>query len=116
MRKMSLLASLLAFASWASLAGPGGSAARPGDGWIPLFNGKDLAGWHTYFEGRGSDGRADDLVRVEGGVIHVYPGGKDGERRPLGYLATEKAYSFYHLRFEYRWGTRRFAPRARARR
>jgi hypothetical protein len=105
---------LLGGVAWLALGHGSGPAPKKADGWIPLFNGKDLTGWYTYFAGRGKNGPADDLVRVHDGVIHIYPEGKDGARLPMGYLATEKAYSFYHLRFEYKWGTRRFAPRTKA--
>jgi putative membrane-bound dehydrogenase-like protein len=112
MRRFSLLVAFLAAASLLALAGPSDSQPKKGDGWVPLFNGKDLNGWSTYFDGRGKDGKTDDLVRVEDGVIHVYPAGADGEARPMGYLATAKAYSYYQLRFEYKGGGKRSAPRA----
>jgi putative membrane-bound dehydrogenase-like protein len=110
MRKSYLLTVLLGMAL---LTPPqrSGSAAKTGDGWIPLCNGRDLTGWHTTFEGRGKNDRTDDLVRVHDGILHFYPQARDGARVPLGYLATDKAYSFYHLRFEYRWGGKRLAPR-----
>jgi putative membrane-bound dehydrogenase-like protein len=110
MRRVGLLAAFLGGVGWLTVAGRSGSAKR-NDGWIPLFNGKDLAGWYTYFDGRGKNAQVDDLLQVENGVIHVYPSGKDGDKLPMGYLATKKAYSFYQLRFEYKWGSRRFAPR-----
>jgi putative heme-binding domain-containing protein len=113
MRRVGFLVALLGGTALWTIAIRSGSAPKNDDGWIPLFNGKDLAGWYTYFDGRGKNGRADDLVRVEDGVLHLYPQGKDGDKLPMGYLATEKAYSFYHLRLEYKWGKRRFAPRAR---
>jgi putative membrane-bound dehydrogenase-like protein len=114
MRRFPLLAALLVAAALLALAGWSDSQPKKGDGWIPLFNGKDLDGWSTYFEGRGKDGKTDDLVRVEDGVIHFYPTGTDGDTRPTGYLATAKAYSYYQLRFEYRWGGKRFAPHDKA--
>lgn len=88
------------------------SAAEPAkDGWKPLFNGKDLSGWTHFFNGRDKGTSVDDLVRVEDGAIHIYPEGTDGEKRLFGYIATAQAYSHYRLRFEYKWGTKRFAPR-----
>jgi len=113
MRKLYLLAALLVGAALLALAGRSSSAPQKGDDWAPLFNGKDLSGWYTYFEGRGKDGKVDDLVKVHDGVIHIYPQGKDGDKMPMGYVASDKAYSFYQLRFEYKWGKKRFAPRAK---
>src|SRR5262249_43555053 len=112
MRRFPLLLAFLVALSLLALGGPSGSAPKKGDGWVPLFNGKDLDGWSTYFDGRARNGKTDDLVRVEDGVIHLYPTGADGEARPAGYLATDKAYSYYQLRFEYKWGDKRSAPRA----
>jgi putative membrane-bound dehydrogenase-like protein len=114
MRRLSLVAAFLGVIALLAPGSRSGSAPIRRDGWVPLFNGKDLTGWYTYFDSRGKNGKADDLVRVRDAVIHLYPEAQDGASRPMGYLATEKAYSFYHLRFEYKWGTRRFAPRARA--
>jgi hypothetical protein len=84
--------------------------------WRPLFNGKDLTGWTHFFNGRAKDSRVDDLVRVENGLIQIYPTGDDGDRRPFGYILSAKSYSNYRLRFEYKWGTKRFGDRARAKR
>ncbi len=98
-------------------AGLAGVAAEPGkDGFVPLFNGKDLTGWTHFFNGRDKGAAVDDLVRVEDGTIHIYPEGKDGDKRPFGYLLTAREYSHYHLRCEYKWGAKRFAPKAQAKR
>ena len=87
------------------------SESRPDAGWKPLFNGKDLTGWSHVFNGRDKASPVDDIVGVSNGEIHIYPTGKDGDKFPFGYLLSAKAYSHYHLRFEYKWGTKRFAPR-----
>ena len=73
----------------------------------PLFNGKDLAGWTKFLNHKdGSDPRADprDVFKVEDGVIHV-----SGEE--FGCLTTEKEYENYHLKLEYKWGTKKWPPR-----
>jgi hypothetical protein len=105
---------VLAGAAWLGLAGP--SDSRPDGDWKPLFNGKDLSGWTHFFNGRDKNAKVDDLVRVEDGLIHIYPERMDGEKQPFGYLLSAKPYSHYHLRFEYKWGTKRFAPRQAAKR
>jgi len=46
----------------------------------------------------------------------MYKDAAEGSAQPNGYIVTEKEFSNYHLRLEYRWGTKRFAPRANGRR
>ncbi len=55
----------------------------PGEDWIPLFNGKDLAGWRNV---------GQETWVVEDGVIHA-----KGVSKAYGYLATEKSYKDFHL-------------------
>ncbi|HEY1379277.1 MAG TPA: DUF1080 domain-containing protein [Gemmataceae bacterium] len=114
MRTWPVLAIVLGGVSWLGLAGR--SDSRPDNGWKPLFNGRDLSGWTHFFNGRDKGANADDLVRVEDGVIHIYPEGNDGDKRPFGYILTAKEYSHYHLRCEYKWGMKRFGSKAKAKR
>jgi hypothetical protein len=44
-------------------------------------------------------------------MIRLYQHAKDGDLVVMGYIATEKEYGDYHLRFQYRWGKKKFAPR-----
>lgn len=39
-----------------------------------------------------------------------------GEEAPFGIITTNKEYSYYNLELEYKWGKRKFAPRAEAKR
>src|SRR6184192_4563001 len=105
MRRRIILTALIGGVAWLGLAGR--SESRPDAEWKPLFNGKDLSGWTHFFNTRDKGAAVDDLVRVEDGVIHIYPEGQDGDKRPFGYILSAKAYSHYHLRFEYKWGTKR---------
>jgi hypothetical protein len=111
MGKRYVLAAVLG-ATWLAWA----AEPKKEDGWTPLFNGKDLTGWNHFFNGRAKDAKVDDLVRVENGEIHIYPEGQDGEKRPFGYIVTAKEYTRYRLRLEYKWGTKRFEPRAKTKR
>ena len=92
------------------------SDSRPDGPWQPLFNGKDFTGWSHVFNGRDKTASVDDLVQVEDALIHIYPTGKDGDKLPFGYLLSAKSYSYYHVRLEYKWGTKRFASKAQAKR
>src|SRR5262249_8972219 len=85
-------------------------------GWVSLFNGKDLTGWETSLGvptgekepiGRNRDPKqvftivqldGEPAVRISGEV--------------LGGLATLKEYGDYHLELEFKWGEKRYAPRA----
>jgi putative membrane-bound dehydrogenase-like protein len=80
--------------------------------WKPLFNGKDFQGWRTWLAGIGLNKDPQHVFQVEDGAIHIYKDARQGEKMPHGYLCTEAEYSHYRLRFQYRWGTKRFAPRA----
>jgi len=81
--------------------------------WTPLFNGKDFDGFYTYLEKQGKNNDPNGLFRVENGMIHIMAIPQVSETQNTGYLATEKMYGNFDLRFEYKWGEKRFAPRAR---
>lgn len=82
--------------------------------WTPLFNGENLDGFDTFLGMYEPDRLNDDpqkIVSVENGAIHIYKDTEQGSKVPFGYIVTQKEYSHYHLRFEYRWGEKKFAPR-----
>lgn len=81
----------------------------------PLFNGTNLDGWYIVLRNARSQD-TNHLVQVHDGMIHMYKDAVAGSQQPPGYIVTEKEYSNYHLRLEYKWGTKRFAPRAKTRR
>ena len=90
--------------------------ASAADEWTTLFNGKDLSGWETFLGtppgGNEPVGRNRDpkgvfsVVEVDGKPALRISG--DG----LGGIATLKEYGNYHLELEFKWGEKRFAPRA----
>jgi hypothetical protein len=87
----------------------GGGGAGGADGWIPLFNGTSLEGW-TASPGDGALFAAGEL---EGqGVIHVYPTQEGGTNQPEATLRTNESFSKYVFHIQYKWGTKRFVPRA----
>jgi len=85
-------------------------------GWQPLFNGKNLEGWYVYIARGKKNEDTNHLVQVDGGAIHMYKNAEAGSQQPFGYIATEKDYANYHLRLEYKWAGKQFAPRAKAKR
>jgi hypothetical protein len=113
---------MLAMISGAALLGLEAQAAqgRPGelavpsaraDGWTPIFNGKDLSGWYTFLQRHGKNSDPDRVITIEDGRIHLYKHAPEGSTVVMGYIATEKEYGDFHIRFQYRWGAKKFAPR-----
>jgi Domain of Unknown Function (DUF1080) len=79
--------------------------------WISLFNGRDLTGWYTFLQNHGKNRDPDRVIAIEEGAIHWYKEAAEGSQVVMGYIATEKEYGGYHLRLQYRWGTKKFQPR-----
>lgn len=91
-------------------------AAQPGTDWQPLFNGRDLDGWSVYQQGVGTRDAYNAAV-VEGGMLHFLgPRFNGPDQAAFGHIATLQPWHDYHLRLEFRWGERRFAPRGFQRR
>lgn len=68
------------------------------DGFVPLFNGKDLTGWKPWLR-PGPDGQTADpksVWSVSEGVIRCVG-------TPAGYIATEQEYGDYVLRLKWRF-------------
>ena len=101
------------------------------DGWVPLFNGADLSGWETFL---GKPHRTVDLPDArDGRGEYIAPVGVDRDPRGVfsvvhtdgapairisgeiyGALTTRKEFDAYHLRFEFKWGERKWPPRENA--
>jgi len=91
-----------------------GQEAKVENAWTPLFNGKNLDGFDTFLGMYTEDQFNEDpenIVTVREGMIHIYRDTPQGSKVPFGYFATQEEYSHYHLRFEYQWGEKKFAPR-----
>lgn len=74
-----------------------------------LFNGNDLSGWYMFLDKIGKDINQDDNFTVSNNEINIL--GKH-----FGYIATEESYSNYYLKVLFKWGDKKFPPRANARR
>lgn len=96
------------------VATAGAQTTRPSGEFKPLFNGKDMSGWYTFLKGEGKNADANKVFQVSDGVIHIYKDAAEGAAMPMGYFATEQEYANYHLRFQYKWGVKRFGSRAKA--
>jgi len=80
------------------------------EGFIPLFDGKTLNGWNAAKAEGVSDWGAFS-VNQEEKAIHVYAGKNQGSKQEHDCLVSEKQFSHYILRMEYKWLEKRFEPR-----
>jgi hypothetical protein len=92
--------------------GSGGASAA-----VDLFNGTDLTGFNVYRQNQekapgtllsAADARA--VFKPEAGMIHVYADAPDQSPQVHYTLVTTKSYSKYRLTWDYKWGTKKFAP------
>lgn len=90
--------------------------------WKPLFNGKNLNGWIVFLGYRAKNEKlhlnknTQKVFTVENGEIHLYKNYSEDSVVPEGFLATEKEYGNFHLKLEFKWGTKKFAQRVNKKR
>ncbi|MFK7851793.1 MAG: DUF1080 domain-containing protein [Akkermansiaceae bacterium] len=82
-------------------------------GFEPLFNGKDLSGWHSMAE-KNVKGTGVFFVDQEEKSIRPYAGEEANSEQDIDCLHTEKEFSHFILKLEYKWLDKRFAPRTKA--
>jgi 3-keto-disaccharide hydrolase len=112
MLRLALAVAMLvpALAPWAS--------AQEKNGWIPLFNGKNLDGWDTWL---GRPNKEKDVVGLNTDPKMVYTvveaDGKPAIRisgEIWGAITTKEEFENYHLKLEFKWGEKRWPPREKA--
>ena len=69
-----------------------------------LFNGRDLAGWTKYLNGRGTGEDPENVFTVQNGVIRI-------SGAEWGGISTDGEYSDYHASLEFKWGKETHGPR-----
>lgn len=83
-----------------------GNACRGDDarteGWVSLFNGKDLSGWTVKIAGHPAGENFANTFRVEDGILKAEYDGYERFDMQFGHLFTNVAYSRYVLRLEYK--------------
>lgn len=112
MKPLRILARLTCFACLATSL----TAAENQAGWKPIFNGANLDGLYVQLRGKAKNEDPERLVQAVGGELHFYKDAVANSQQPFGYVATQAEYSDYHLRLEFKWGEKKFAPRAKAKR
>ncbi len=93
--RLTLAPLVLGFAS-AAIGSPADN-----DGWIDLFNGRDLTGWTVKIAKHDLGENHADTFRVEDGILKVAYDKYGRFDRQFGHLYTNLAYSHYILRLEY---------------
>ena len=84
------------------------------DGYVQLYNGKDLTGWKTICRKCDSAILAELFMPVEDRVLHVFKNLPDeyqlNERKndTHGLMITEKKYNRFSFKFQYKWGKKKF--------
>jgi len=82
------------------------------DGFTKIFNGKDFEGWHLKIRSDDAE-MAKKVYAIEDGMVHVF--NKDfpqeyelntGGNATHGLFYTNKKYSKFIFKFEYKWGTK----------
>lgn len=71
--------------------------------WIPLFNGKDLTGWDIKIAGYALNDNYKNTFVAEDGMLRVKYDGYDRFDGRYGHIYYKQPYSYYRLRFEYRF-------------
>ena len=82
------------------------------DGWTQLLKGDTLDGWYSYLQDYGANNDPDEVFTLDDGLLQIYKNAKEGSKMPLGYIATVRQYENYRLSLEFKWGKKKFAPRA----
>ena len=109
---MKILLFTLLFACMAFLAGSKvavlaetNSPASESDdeGFVPLFNGKDLTGWTPKIRGQELGEDPKNTFRVKDGVMQVRYDNYDAFDKQFGHIFYEPEFSHYILRLEYRF-------------
>lgn len=81
------------------------------EGFTAIFDGTTLEGWKSA-RSKGEGDWGPFRINEEEKAIHVYKGEKAGSKQENDCLVSDKEYSRYVLRLEYKWVEKRFDPRA----
>ncbi len=79
------------------------------EGFVPLFDGKTLNGWTSARALAGEE--TAFKIDPETKSLHVYRGEKANSKQKTDVLNTDKEYSHFILKLEYKWLEKRFSPR-----
>ncbi|MFC7339064.1 DUF1080 domain-containing protein [Haloferula chungangensis] len=80
-------------------------------GFVSLFDGKTLEGWKSA-KSKGEGDYGPFSVNSDEKAIHVYAGQEQGSKQNNDCLVSDKQFSHYVLKLEYKWLENRHAPRS----
>lgn len=73
------------------------------ENWELLFNGKDLTGWDIKIKGHPLNENYKNTFQVKDSMIRVVYSEYDKFNNQFGHLYTQKPYSYYKLKLQYRF-------------
>jgi hypothetical protein len=73
------------------------------EGWVSLFNGRDLEGWDIKISGYELNNNYRNTFRVEHGLLRVCYDKYDRFNGEFGHIFYKTPFSYYKLRVEYRF-------------
>ncbi len=85
--------------------------APANEGWTSLFSGKNLDGWYTWLPSTGKNNDPKGVFKADHGMLHILDIPVTRQKQEFGYIARAETFKNYRLRFEYKWGQKRFKPR-----
>ncbi|WP_158973985.1 DUF1080 domain-containing protein [Cellulophaga sp. L1A9] len=112
LNKVNLLSVFLLFI-WIGLETVHAQNENSSDGFEKLFNGKDFDGWYLKLKNDDPE-MAKKVFAIEDGIIHVFDDSwpdeidlNEGTDGTIGMLYTKAIYEKYHLKFQYKWGSKK---------
>jgi hypothetical protein len=94
---------LVGVALLAALGSPADPARAQTQGWVPLFNGRDLDGWTPKITGYEAGINFGNTFRVDGGVLRVVYEEYERFDGRFGHLFYKDTFAYYRLRVVYRF-------------
>jgi hypothetical protein len=83
------------------------------EGFTTIFNGENYDGWYIKLK-EGDEALGKKVFAIHDGMIHVYDDSwpdeidlNEGTDGTIGMMYTKKSYSRYHLKFDYKWGSKK---------
>lgn len=80
-----------------------GNKEQSKEDWESLFNGKDLTGWEIKIKDHPLNDNYKNTFRIEDSMLRVSYADYDKFNEQFGHIYTSSPYSYYKLKFQYRF-------------